>query len=154
MLIAAYVLAVLTLAGQALENAALRGADQARDGDFADASIHLGQITVVSLAVATVTIAVVGLLRRRRDLAVAGVGIIVLGQLITQTLKRFVLPRPELVPVTDDFTGNSFPSGHTTIAMTVLFAALVVTSYRWRGIVLFVTLGWAVGIGAYTVTAK
>lgn len=151
---AVYVLAVLTPGGQALENAALRGADQVQDGVFSEASQALGQITVITLALATAVIAEVGLFRRRWDLAVAGVAVIVAGQVLTQGLKRFVLPRPELIPVTGDFTSNSFPSGHTTIAMTVLFAALIVTSYRWRGVVLFATLAWSVGIGAYTITAK
>lgn len=38
--------------------------------------------------------------------------------------------------------------------MTVLFAALIVVPYRWRGVVLFFVLPWAVGIGQYTLTAK
>jgi len=38
--------------------------------------------------------------------------------------------------------------------MTVLFAALIVVPYRWRGVALFFAMFWAVGIGAYTVTAK
>ncbi|RKN68932.1 phosphatase PAP2 family protein [Microbacterium sp. CGR2] len=153
-LVISYVLAVLTQGGQALENAALRGADQANSEELSAASQALGDITVVSLAVAATVVALIGLLRRRIDLAIAGVGVIVLGQVITQTLKRFVLPRPALVDVTGDFVHNSFPSGHTTIAMTVLFAALIVVPYRWRGVTLFLTLTWAVGIGAFTVTAK
>ena len=153
-LVSAYVLAVLTPAGQALENAALRGADQVREDEVAQASQALGSITVVSLAMAVILVAGVGLLRRRVDLAVAGVAVITLGQIITQGLKRFVLPRPGLVEVTGDYTTNSFPSGHTTIAMTVLFALVIVAPYRWRGLTLLLTLSWAIGIGAYTVTAK
>jgi hypothetical protein len=145
---------VWTTGGQALENAALRGADHVSDGDLAIADDALAAITTWSLGAATLLIAVVALLRRRIDLAIAAVGIIVLGQVITQVLKRFVLPRPPLVEVVGDYTGNSFPSGHTTIAMTVLFAALIVVPYRWRGVTLLVVLTWAVGIGAYTVTAK
>lgn len=151
---AVYLLAVLTPTGQRLENAALRGADQAGAQDRTAADDGLAEITVYSLAVAVVVVAVIALLRRRLDLAVAGVGVIVAGQVITQVLKRWVLPRPELVPVTGDYAHNSLPSGHTTIAMTVLFAVLIVVPYRWRGVALFLVLSWAVGIGAYTVTAK
>lgn len=153
-LAAVYFLAVWTVPGQALENAALRGADEAaaREQDVADAS--LSRITVYSLAVAVVLVGVVGLLRRRWDLAAAAVGVIVAGQLVTQVLKRYLLPRPSLVPLTGHYADNSLPSGHTTIAMTVLFAALLVVPYRWRGVTLFLLLSWAVGIGAYTVTAK
>lgn len=149
-----YVLAVWTITGQSLENAALRGADQVDRSESDNAWRALGQITVYSLAVASVVVALVGVLRRRWDLAVAAVGVIVGGQLVVQVLKRFVLVRPHLVEVTGDYAGNSLPSGHTTIAMTVLFAALIVTPYRWRGVVLFFLLPWAVGIGQYTLTAK
>ncbi|QKV73785.1 phosphatase PAP2 family protein [Amycolatopsis sp. Hca4] len=153
-LVAVYFLAVWTVPGQALENAALRGADEAAARDQAVADDNLGRITVYSLAVAVVLVGLVGLLRRRADLAFAAVGVIVAGQVVTQVLKRFVLPRPALVPLTGHYAENSLPSGHTTIAMTVLFAALLVVPYRWRGVTLFFLLSWAVGIGAYTVTAK
>ena len=153
-LVAVYVLAVLTAAGQAAENAALRGADEAAQRDVTAADDQLAQITVLSLGVAVVLVAVVGLLRKRVDLAVAATAVIVGGQVVTQLLKRFVLPRPDLVQVTGDYAHNSLPSGHTTIAMTVLFAALIVVPYRWRGVALFFLLSWAIGIGAYTVTAK
>ncbi|TWP47587.1 phosphatase PAP2 family protein [Lentzea tibetensis] len=149
-----YVLAVWTTAGQQLENAALRGADEANAGESGQAWHALGQITVYSLALAVVAVALVGVLRRRWDLALAAVGVVVGGQVVVQVLKRFVLVRPHLVEVTGDYAHNSLPSGHTTIAMTVLFAALIVVPYRWRGVLLFFVLPWAVGIGQYTLTAK
>ncbi|WP_115944679.1 phosphatase PAP2 family protein [Amycolatopsis thermalba] len=152
--VAVYLLAVCTATGQALENAALRGADQADAAESAQAWRALDEITVYSLAAATLVIALTGALRRRWDLAVAAAGVIVLGQVVVQVLKRFVLVRPALVPVTGDFAGNSLPSGHTTVAMTVLFAAVIVAPYRWRGAVMLVVLPWAVGIGQYTLTAK
>ena len=147
--------AVLTPVGQALENAALRGADQISANEAADANKNLNEITVYSLAVAVAAVAVIGLLRRRWELMVASVGVIVAGQVVTQGLKRYVLPRPPLVQLANShYAGNSLPSGHTTIAMTVLFAALIVVPYRWRGVAMFFAMSWAVGIGAYTVTAK
>ncbi|MCR6487442.1 phosphatase PAP2 family protein [Amycolatopsis sp. OK19-0408] len=152
--VAVYLLAVWTVPGQELENAALRGADEAAARDQVAADESLGRITVYSLAAAVVLVGLAGLLRRRWDLAFAAVGVIVGGQLVTQVLKRFLLPRPPLVPLTGHYAANSLPSGHTAIAMTVLFAALLVVPYRWRGVTLFFLLSWAVGIGAYTVTAK
>ncbi|NUL44015.1 phosphatase PAP2 family protein [Cellulosimicrobium funkei] len=153
-LFGSYLLAVWTPMGQALENAALRGADQVNRQDVSDANNALHAITIVSLGLAIVVVVAIALVRRRPDLAVAGAGVIVLGQVITQGLKRFVLPRPELVEVTGNYTQNSFPSGHTTIAMTVLFALIIVVPYRWRGVMMFFVWPWAVGIGAYTITAK
>ncbi|QIM15632.1 phosphatase PAP2 family protein [Leucobacter insecticola] len=151
---AIYILAVLTPTGQSFENAALRGADQVGQQGFNEANRALGQITIWSLIIATALVGLIGLLRRQFLLAVIGVGVIGAGQIITQSLKRFILPRPELVPVTGDFTANSLPSGHTTIAMTVLIALFLVVPYRFRGVVMLFVSGWAVGIGAYTVTAK
>lgn len=149
-----YILAVLTSTGQALENAALRGADQVSSTDATQAGSNLDAITVWSLGIATASVGLIGVLRKQYLLAAVAVGTIVAGQVITQSLKRFVLPRPELVPVVGDFTGNSFPSGHTTIAMTVLVAVLLVVPFRFRGLAMFIVMTWAVAIGAYTVTAK
>ncbi|MBF6238339.1 phosphatase PAP2 family protein [Nocardia otitidiscaviarum] len=152
--VATYVLAVRTADGQALENAALRGADQAAARDATQASHTLDQLTVYSLAAAMVILGVIAVLRRRVDLMVAAFAVIVAGQAVVQPLKRFLLPRPELVSATADFTHNSFPSGHTTAAMTVLFALVLVVPYRWRGLAMLVALPWAVSIGHYTLTAK
>ena len=149
-----YTIAVLTPQGQAIENAALRGADQVSNRDFDEASAALDQITIWSLAVATLAVGLIGLLRRRPKLGVIAVGVIFVGQMLTQSLKRFILPRPELVAVSGDFTGNSFPSGHTTIAMTVLIAMFLVVPYRARALTVGIVSLWAVGIGAYTLTAK
>ncbi len=152
--ILAYLLAVHTTTGQTIENAALRGADQASSADSEEAHNALAQITVISLTAATALVGLIGVLRRQPLLAAAGMSIIVGGQVVTQVLKRFVLPRPKLVEVTDAYAHNSLPSGHTTIAMTVLFALILVVPYRLRGIVMLFALPWAVGIGSYTVLAK
>ncbi|WP_329793352.1 phosphatase PAP2 family protein [Lentzea sp. DG1S-22] len=149
-----YVLAVWTRAGQTIENAALRGADQDDVSETDAAWQALGQITVYSLAAAVAAVALVGVLRKRWDLTIAAVGVIVAGQVVVQALKRFVLPRPALVEVTGDYAHNSLPSGHTTIAMTVLFAAVIVVPWKWRGVMLFFVLPWATAIGQYTLTAK
>ncbi len=154
LLSATYVLAVLTPLGQAFENAALAGADQVSAAELTEADSSLDAITIWSLGVATLVVAAIGLLRKQFLLTGLAVGVIVMGQVITQSLKRFILPRPELVEVTGNFTGNSFPSGHTTIAMTVMVATFLVIPYRYRGIAMFLVLPWASGIGAYTLTAK
>lgn len=148
-----YLVAVQTVDGQLVENAALRGAGEAGRRNIVQATDALDRITVYSLAAAVLLVAGAALLRRRWDLAVAGVGVIVGGQVIVQGLQR-VLPRPELVPVSKADLGNSFPSGHTAVAMTVLFATLIVVPYRWRGVALLIVMTWAVGIGHYTLTAK
>lgn len=151
---AAYWLGVQTPNGQRVENAALRGADQTDQASLVTATSGLGQITIVSLALMCVVVAVIALVRRQPMLAVVAVAIVFLGQVVTQSLKRFILPRPELVPVVGDYTHNSLPSGHTTIAMTVLFALVLVVPFRLRGLVISFATVYAVAIGGYTITAK
>jgi hypothetical protein len=83
-----YVLVVLTPVGQALENAALRGADQVSANEAGTANSSLDQITVYSLAIAVVLIAAIGLLRRRRDMALASVGSIAAALIFLGTWRR------------------------------------------------------------------
>ncbi len=152
--VATYLVMICTKWGQTFENTALRGADQAPLSEVSEAVASLHEITIWSLAAATLGIAVVGLVRRQWLLTFLAIGVIFFGQVVTQSLKRFILPRPELIEVVGDFTHNSFPSGHTTIAMTVMVATFLVVPYRWRGVAMLVVISWAAGIGAYTMTAK
>lgn len=152
-LAAVYVLAVRTTTGQEVENAALYGADQVDPRAFLAASRLLDTITVTSLASATLLVGAIGLLRRQVNLAVAAMAVILGSQAVTQILKFFVLQRPNLTG-NDDYLANTLPSGHTTAAMSVLFATLIVMPYRFRGVAMFFALTWAVGIGAYTVIAQ
>lgn len=151
--IAVYLLAVHTTTGQAVENAALDGADQVSPRAFLAASRLLDTITVSSLAAATLLVGAIGLLRRQVHLAVCAMAVILGSQAVTQILKYLVLQRPELLD-TGEYLSNTLPSGHTNAAMSVLFATLIVMPYRFRGVAMFFALTWAVGIGAYTVIAQ
>ncbi|BAL87979.1 hypothetical protein AMIS_27590 [Actinoplanes missouriensis 431] len=154
LLVGSYAGFVLTATGQALENAALRGADQVAPRSLAESDDALAGITVASLAVACTVIVMAGLLRRSVPLAAAAVGTVVVGQVVTQVLKQFILPRPALVTASEAYTGNSFPSGHTAIALTVLAATLMLVTWRVRGVALFVVASWAVAIAGYTLESK
>lgn len=148
-----YVLAVLTPTGQHLENAALAGRQQTTTEMSREATQALGNITLTSLAVAGITIVGIGLVRRQFALTVAAVGVILGGQALTQLLKRFVLGRPDLSGALPGIRHNSFPSGHTTVAMTLMVAIFLIVPYRWRGVAMLIVLTWATSIGAYTITA-
>ncbi|CAN3131246.1 Phosphatidic acid phosphatase type 2/haloperoxidase domain-containing protein [Mycobacterium sp. smrl_JER01] len=151
--VAVYWLAVRTATGQVAENAALHGAGQVDPRAFIAARRLLDTITVTSLAAATVLVGAIGLLRRQVELAVAAMAVILGSQAITQILKHLVLQRPD-VSGSEVYLSNTLPSGHTTAAMSVLFALLIVMPYRFRGVTMFAALTWAVGIGAYTVIAR
>ncbi|MBE2320907.1 phosphatase PAP2 family protein [Solirubrobacter sp. CPCC 204708] len=153
LLVVTYWSAVRTTTGQRIENAALRGADQATEAARIAASDELSWITMSSFALISVVLVAAAWWRAGLRAAV-GVGTVLAGStVITETLKR-VLPRPELISVTGNYTHNSFPSGHTTVAMSALFALLIVVPHRWRGIAVAVGSAYAVAIGAQTVTAK
>lgn len=152
--VAVYLLAVQTVTGQTLENAAFLGADQADPEQHLLGVDNMRIVTLSHFAAANLVVAAIGLLRRQPFLAAVGVSIVVVGQVVTQTLKHFVLPRPELALIATRHMENTLPSGHTTVAMTLLFALLVVVPYRYRGVVMFFALTWAVGMGAYTIAAR
>jgi len=151
---AVYWISAQTVTGQTIENAAFRGANEADSEQHEMGDDYMGLITLSSVAVATLVVALIGLLRRQRVLAAAGVSIILVGQAITQILKHFVLPRPDLSLIATRHMENTLPSGHTTVAMTLLFALLLVVPYRYRGVVMFFALTWAVGMGAFTIVAR
>ncbi len=146
-----YLLAVQTGTGQRLEDAAVRGAGQVDAGVRQAALDQFHTITVTSQLAAAGIVGLIGLLRRQVWLAIAGIGVILGGQALTQVLKYRVLSRPELGAINGTFADNTLPSGHTTAAMSLLFATLIVMPYRFRGVAMFFTLTWAVGMGAYTV---
>lgn len=149
-----YAAFVLTAPGQRIENAALRGADQEDAALVLESDAALNAITVSSLGAVSLFVVLIALVRKRVDLAVAAAVVIVGSSVITQALKRFVLPRPELAEVTGPYSSNSFPSGHTAIAMSVLFALLIVVPFAWRGLAMFLGAFYAIAIGAHTLTSK
>lgn len=149
----AYVALILTTPGQRLENAALRGADRVVWVQDA-ANDVLNLITVRSLAWAVILLAGVGLLRRRPRLSLAAVGLVGLALGITEVCKRVLLPRPPLVTAPDVYMHNSFPSGHTTIAMSVLLALVLVSRYRYRSSTMLIAMLYGLGVGSWTLIAK
>ncbi len=148
-----YIAAVWTRAGQTFENAALRGSKLSPDNIIELDNAQLQAISVTSLAVAILLVAAVGFLRGGWRLGLAGSGVIVVSVLSAEALKRYILPRPDLIDASEKLQHNTLPSGHTAIAMSLLLATMLVVSYGWRGITMFLTMSWATGIGALTVAA-
>lgn len=149
-----YWLAVLTPTGQEIENAALTGAKLSGTAQIQDARDQLDMISKGSLIVGIIIVGIIGYIHSGFRLAASGVCVIAGGVILAEVLKRFVLPRPDLVGAPADIAHNSFPSGHTTIAMTFLVGILIVTPYRWRGLAMLLTMAWATTIGAATLAAQ
>tara|TARA_B100000614_G_scaffold258249_2_gene280016 strand:+ start:1376 stop:1846 length:471 start_codon:yes stop_codon:yes gene_type:complete len=117
--IVVYVIAVLTVWGQEWENAAIAGSGQVLPWEATDADDNLDLIQTWSLAIAVLVVGIIGFARRQVRTALAGMAVIVVGVLLSEALKRFILWRPDLAPADLGAGHNSFPSGHTTIAMTL-----------------------------------
>ncbi len=149
-----YFVAVETAWGQRAGNAALAGRRN-RPPDLIDTSLDLlSTISVLSLAFAGGAICLIGLIRGGWRLGF-GVGIVILfSNVTTQVLKNDVLTRPFLVDEGDIFGwGNSLPSGHATVAMSLVVGLGLVLPprVRWLGVV--PTTLYAIGIGVATITA-
>lgn len=149
----AYGALILTTPGQRLENAALRGADRVIWAQDA-ANDVLNLITVRSLAWAVILLAGIGLLRRRPRLSLAAVGLVGFSLGLTELFKRVIMLRPPLVIAPEVYMHNSYPSGHTTIAMSVLLALVLVSRYRYRSAVMLIAMLYGLGVGSWTLIAK
>jgi membrane-associated phospholipid phosphatase len=107
----------------------------------------LTTIDVASLALIGGAIVIVALVRGRPRLAV-GAGTLIAGSILTsEVLKHLVLTRPEL-GITDALGSKAtYPSGHTTVAMSLGIAAMLVAPRRWRVAVGLVGAAYASAIG-------
>jgi membrane-associated phospholipid phosphatase len=146
-----YLLAVRTRWGQRLDATALHGRQALRPRAVHAAARLLTTIDVASVALLGGVIVLVALVRARPRLAV-GAGFVILGAILTtELLKRVVLARPDL-GVFDAAGGRpSFPSGHTTVAMSLAVAAILVAPSRVRGLVGIAGAAYASAIGVATV---
>lgn len=143
-----YLLFVRTTVGQVVDEAAMQAAEVPHPRVAALLRATLDGTSLLPLALVSLAAATIGLLRGRRDLAVAA-GVLVLGaNLTTQVLKAW-LDRPGL----DSPGPNSLPSGHTTAAVAVTFALVLVLPYAGRAVVALLGAGYATVTAVATVWA-
>jgi hypothetical protein len=100
------------------------------------------------LLLASLVAAAIGLLRRRVDLAVAA-GVLVLGANFTTQALKARLDRPLLT----EPAPNSWPSGHTTAAVSVAMALVLVLPYAARAAAALAGAGYVSVIAIATVWA-
>lgn len=118
----------------------------------------LDVVSVATVIAGIVLIGVVALVRRRFVLAAATAILVVGANVTTQVLKRLVLDRPDLVDLyPGEVVGsvnNTMPSGHTTVAMSVAVAFVLVVPGRVRGLVAVLATGYAAVTGVGTLAAR
>jgi membrane-associated phospholipid phosphatase len=120
--------------GQLLDTAALTGNSigRARIGNTVDTVLNT--MSALSVAIATAVVGFIALIRRRIAVAFGAILLVVGANVMTQVLKE-VITRPDLgVDPERAAAGNSLPSGHTTIAASVVVALILVLPARARGV--------------------
>lgn len=147
--IAVYRLFVRTSLGQAVDNAALRSGVHHPKMDQV-LGRALNGTTLASVVLVCLVAAAIGMLRKRLDLAV-GAAFLVLGANGSVELLKNHLVRPDL----DHFPGpNSFPSGHTAAAASVVYALVLVLPRAVRGTVALIGFLYVTVIAIATVWAE
>jgi len=137
--------------GQHADEAALVGGRSAPERAQSGANRLLRFISVSSLAAAVLALGALAWLWRRPWLIVLPAAIVVLSLLATEVFKLVIFQRPDLWPST--LAGNSYPSGHTTIATSLGLSAVLIAPTRWRGWVALAAALFAGGVGILVVTA-
>ena len=125
--LALYLLVVRTYWGQRLDEHAFVGHDFFTSR-AAQADSFLRIVSIGSLVLAIALVAAVAVVRRRPRLALLAAAAIGLSILGTEILKHVLLERPQLVP--SNLADNSYPSGHSTVGMSVAVAAMLVVPRR------------------------
>jgi membrane-associated phospholipid phosphatase len=148
---ALYVVAVRTEVGQRVDEAAIEGRTTDTVVQHAVAGT-LDTVSVTSIFLATVALIVIALVRRRPLLAI-GIGVLVLGANVTTQVMKDTLTRPDLLsPATMRGALATFPSGHSTVAMSLALALVLAVPARLRVLVGIAGITYAVLVGAATLT--
>jgi hypothetical protein len=148
-----YLLAVQTGVGQRVDQAALTGGAQAPPRAQNAAGDLLRVVSVGGLVIAIVLLGAVAALRRRPLLVLVPAAVIGITMISVEVFKKLIFTRPVLVdgPI---FLENTYPSGHTAVAISVGLAALLVAPPRLRAPVAFGAAAAAAAFGVFVVTAE
>lgn len=150
--VAVWAIAVRTTIGQRFDDAVLAG-QQVQDlwfrwAVFGRAAYH----SAIPLIAAVLLCGAMIMIRRRWRGGAAAITVLVGSLATTEFAKHVVIHRPDL---TGRFAGdgtNSFPSGHTTVAVAVAVVILMVLPRSWRAIGTLVTACGATLVANGTMT--
>lgn len=135
-----------------MDDAALEGRAALSRDNVQNARDLLDTISLASVALLGGAVVLVAAVRGGPILA--GVAVVVLaGANTTTQAMKAVLARPELIE--DDYPstiGNTLPSGHTTVAMSIGVAAILVAPRHFRGPVAIVGVAYAAAVGVAVLT--
>ena len=132
-------LALATAPGQVVDTILMEGTMRSARHYEGFSMLITGLVSVPVMVIAGAAVALVAAARRRPTLAGRALGAVVGANITTQILKDYILTRPNLGVTTG--AGNSLPSGHTTVAVTISLALVVVAPKLSRSPSAW--LGWA-----------
>jgi len=153
LLVVLFAVATRTHWGQTVDDAALNGRTT-RASVLTATNRVLNTISIASLVLGSAAIVLVALARRRPHLALTAAAIILGSNIATQLMKKVLLDRPDLIGRPDPLgLLNTFPSGHSTVAMSLAVGIVIVVPARARPVAALGGLVYATLVGAGTVTA-
>jgi membrane-associated phospholipid phosphatase len=148
---AIYGVAVRTEPGQHADEAALAGGRSTPERAQSGADRLLRFVSVGSLVSAVIVLGALAWLWRRPWLIALPAAVVGISLLAAELFKVVILSRPDLFP--SSLEGNSYPSGHTTIATSLGLSVLLIAPERLRGVVAIAAALFAGGVGILVVTA-
>jgi hypothetical protein len=148
---ALYGIAVRTQVGQRADEAALVGGRVAPQRAQSGAHLLLRFVSIGSLSAAVIALGALAWLWRRPWLILLPAAVVGISLLASELFKLAILSRPDLWP--SGLQGNTYPSGHTTIATSLGLSAVLIAPDRLRAAVAVVAALFAGGVGILVVTA-
>ena len=155
-LVCLYIVFVRTPIGQRWDDRALLGGLLASDEARRALTSALHGIRISTLILMLVLLVAISLVRRTLIIAI-GAALAFGGAVISAEVLKRVLPRRDLAPELNAYVdkGNidTYPSGHSTIAMGFALALIVVSSPRVRTAVAAFGMAWAAAVPMATLAA-
>ena len=148
LLAGSYLFFVQGYMGQLIDEQARTGAQFAV---VAQASNLLDAVPLLSAGLVLIAV-VIGAIRRQGAATVVALVVVAAANLTTQLLKHELLTRPD-----NGATGewhNSFPSGHTTVIVSAVFALFLVSAPRLRSLIAALGALAIVAVGALLVGSQ
>lgn len=147
-LLALIVYSQSTKSGQDRDQAAMDTIDADTD-TVRELLSWLGYVSIGSTALALVVCIALALLRHRYAAAIGAAAIVAGANITTQVLKRLVIERADF----GYLSVPSLPSGHTTVVISIVLAALLIAPHGTRFAITFIGAILATLVGASTVVA-
>lgn len=143
-----YLFFVASLTGQSADQLSYDGAEFGRRSVTPFTRGLLDLVPTVSVIVALVVTGVISLIRRNWRTLLIALGAAAAAVISAQLLKYGILNRPDLGVL--GYAGNSFPSGHTTVAAAAALVVFLVAGPRLRPLMAVAGTAFAVLAGVAT----